>query len=291
MSDQEIHYPALYESASAGSSRAQKVFWWTIRIEYFLLFCVSVASATRDVSGISAASLTTFLIILAGIFVYKVYRKPDQEWYRCRALAESIKTSTWRFSMRAHPFGDAQSVEKPKREFRNRLQSILEANKHVAESLQASTSDQVTQSMILIRQMPLEERRDFYVKHRIDEQRAWYTRKSSENKRAFKAWIVVTIIIYIFAAISINSSQLGFPMLAYAFDPLIVIITSAIGWLQMKRHSELAASYNLTAHEIGIVRGDSDYIQTEGAFSDFVNEAELAFSREHTQWVARRDVN
>jgi hypothetical protein len=57
----------------------------------------------------------------------------------------------------------------------------------------------------------------------------------------------------------------------------------------MKRHSELTASYNLTAHEIGIIKGNAEAVETESEFSDFVNEAELAFSREHTQWVARKD--
>ena len=51
------------------------------------------------------------------------------------------------------------------------------------------------------------------------------------------------------------------------------------------------ASYNLTAHEIGIIRANSDSVETEKDLSNFVNEAELAFSREHTQWVARRDAN
>ncbi|NOX74419.1 MAG: SLATT domain-containing protein [Alphaproteobacteria bacterium] len=93
------------------------------------------------------------------------------------------------------------------------------------------------------------------------------------------------------AAISLNADQLGFPQATFAFDPMIVLVTSALGWLQMKRHGELTASYNLTAHEIGIIRGNSDAVKTEEEFSDFVNEAELAFSREHTQWVARRDAN
>ena len=129
----------------------------------------------------------------------------------------------------------------------------------------------------------------FYVENRIDDQRRWYSKKSKANKNAFRFWVIATIVVYVLAAISLNSEQLGVGWATYAFDPLIVVVTSAIGWMQMKRHSELMASYNLTAREIDIIRSNSDSVKTEEEFSDFVNEAELAFSREHTQWVARRD--
>lgn len=289
MTNINIEFPALYNSADDASTTAQNTFWWTIRWEYFLLFCVAVASSTRGLSGLNPLILTLLLVILAGLFVFKVYKKLDQDWYRCRALAESVKTSAWRFCMRSHPFQDATSVEQPKAEFRNLLRDILKANQHLAERLQNDETEQVTASMLQLRTLSLEERIDYYVTHRIDNQRRWYSRKSKVNKRAFQYWVAATILVYVVAAISLNGIQLGIGWATYAFDPLIVVVTSAIGWLQMKRHGELTASYNLTAHEIGIIRGNSDAVKTEEQFSEFVNEAELAFSREHTQWVARRD--
>jgi len=95
------------------------------------------------------------LVVLAGLFVFKVYKRLDQDWYRCRALAESVKTSTWRFAMRAHPFMDAESVDQPKAEFRNLLRDILKANHNLAENLQNADADQFTASMHTIRQMTL----------------------------------------------------------------------------------------------------------------------------------------
>jgi hypothetical protein len=58
--------------------------------------------------------------------------------------------------------------------------------------------------------------------------------------------------------------------------------------MQIKKFSELSSAYSLTAHEIGIIEDRIDEADTEDEFSDFVNEAELAFSREHTQWLARQ---
>ncbi|EBA09093.1 Anthranilate synthase component I [Sagittula stellata E-37] len=230
-------------------------------------------------------------MVLAGLFVFKIFKRLDQDWYRCRALAESVKTSTWRFSMRAHPFEDTSSIEVPKTNFRNLLKDILQTNRHIAANLETSVTEQVTGSMIEIRKLPLNQRMDYYVRNRIDNQQAWYSKKSTASKAALSFWVVATIVLYIIAAIALNAEQLGLPSATLAFDPLIVIVTSALGWLQMKRHGELMASYNLTAHEIGILLGDLEAVKTEDEFSDLINEAELAFSREHTQWVARRDAN
>ena len=60
--------------------------------------------------------------------------------------------------------------------------------------------------------------------------------------------------------------------------------------MQAKRFSDLAASYALAAHEIGFINEQAGRVgNDEEKFSSFVADAETAFSREHTQWVARRD--
>ncbi|MEM5471936.1 DUF4231 domain-containing protein [Hoeflea sp. AS60] len=291
MSAPHLEFPALYSSANEGAIRAQNYFLWMVRSEYCLLFFVSVASATRAASGLNPIVVTLLLAILAGLFVFKIVKKLDQDWYRCRALAESVKTSTWRFSMRAHPFEDTSSINIPKNKFRILLRDILQSNRHIAANIETAETKQVTDTMIAIRKLSLEDRRGYYVTNRVDSQRTWYSKKSKANKNALKFWVVLTIVIYIGAAIALNAEQLGLPNVTVGFDPMIVLVTSALGWLQMKRHGELMASYNLTAHEIGIIRSNSDAVKTEEELSDFVNEAELAFSREHTQWVARRDAN
>ena len=289
MSDQRLEYPALYKSADDASARAQSSFLWTIRSEYFLLLLVSVFLSYRDLLKQSRLAMTILLVVLAGLFVYKVVKKLDQDWYKCRALAESVKTLTWRFCMRAHPFVDAEKIAVPKGAFRNQLHGILKSNQALAQELITEASEQVTASMIAVRSLSLDDRIAFYVKHRVDDQRRWYARKSVWNRRMLRIWVVITIMIYLVAAISLYSDELGFAKLGRLFDPLIVLVTSVLGWIQMKRHSELTASYNLAAHEIGIIKGNSESVKTENEFSDFVNEAELAFSREHTQWVARKD--
>jgi SMODS and SLOG-associating 2TM effector domain 1 len=62
-----------------------------------------------------------------------------------------------------------------------------------------------------------------------------------------------------------------------------------IGWVEVKRYNELAASYRITSHEIGIIKSEVEIVQDEASLSYYVNETERAFSREHTQWLARSE--
>ena len=259
-----------------------------IRIEYILLFIIALLSLFYGVVPYLLILLS--VSFLAVIFIIKVIKNPEQEWYRCRALAESIKTSSWRFMMRAHPFEDASDVDIPRREFRNLLREILRHNEKVAQELTPDEGDQVTPEMMRTRQGQLVDRINFYVENRIDEQRKWYAKKSVFNRRAFRAWVSIILIAYAAIIVATGTGFFAEAVYRYTLSPLIVLATSMLGWVQMKRHNELAASYNLAAHEIGLIRVASTEISTEEKFSEFVNEAELAFSREHTQWIARRDM-
>ena len=143
--------------------------------------------------------------------------------------------------------------------------------------------------MNTIRGLSLNERKGIYLEQRIKNQRSWYSNKVNYNKKCHRIWLVVCLIVYILAISSVLL-RIVFPeWLYWPTEPLIVIASAILGWMQIKKFNELAASYFLTAHEIGIIQGGIDEVQNEQDFSDFINEAELAFSREHTQWVARKD--
>lgn len=290
MSLPKITYPALYQAASGASNSAQQTYLWLLRGEYALLMLAAVLSLDLSKHPIYFACYALVFALSLTILLYRSLTKPEQAWYKCRALAESIKTSTWRYCMRAGPFEDAISVQIPRSKFRNTLISILDANKHIGERIAGieSVSEQVTSEMERIRQAPLAERIAYYDINRIQDQRGWYNSKAVSNKRAFRRWVVVSVLTYIVAA-GLALSRIAIPNWElWPIDPLIVAASATIGWIQIKKFSELAASYSLTAHEIGIIQGRVREIYSEDQFAEFINEAELAFSREHTQWVARQ---
>ena len=71
-------------------------------------------------------------------------------------------------------------------------------------------------------------------------------------------------------------------------EVVAVCASSVLSWLQTKKHQELSASYALTAQETSLIRGEASYVNSEDSLSNFVIDSENAFSREHTQWFARK---
>lgn len=284
------HYPALYLGADSASNHAQKEYLNLLRAEYFLLVCAAAFSMIRGTEKNFLILYALIFVAAAAMLLFRSFRKPEQGWYRCRALAESIKTSTWRYMMRSEPFDDAESIRIPRAEFRNYLREILRYNKQVGENIAGYSSDeeQITNEMERVRLLSLEQRKEFYKSLRISDQRKWYAKKAGVNKSAFRLWVSIMFLVYLIATLSVLL-RISFPEIKlWPTEPLTVLAASIVGWIQIKKFNELSSSYTLTAHEIGIIQDRIDEIEGESEFSDFVNEAELAFSREHTQWVARQ---
>lgn len=283
-------YPALYRSADTSSNTEQHEYLTLLRAEYGLLVLAAILSMGFSESSIYHAFYALLFVLAATVLLFRAVRKPEQDWYRCRALSESIKTSTWRYMMRAEPFVDAPAVKMPRAEFRNFLTEILRANRHLGSGIasELAAEHQITPRMEEIRSLDLEARKKVYKEQRIANQRRWYAKKASDNRKASKGWVGATVVVYIAATVTVLLRIAKPEWELLPTEPLIVLAASFIGWIQTKKFNEIASAYALTAHEIGILQPRLDELSDEDAFSDFVNEAELAFSREHTQWVARQ---
>lgn len=286
----KFEYPALYESASELSDSSQKSYLSLIRSEYGFLVIAAILS--MDWSS-RPSYFAIYVLILLGslsVLIGRNYWKPEQAWYRGRALAESIKTSCWRYCMRADPFGDVPTREQAFAEFRDHLLEILKTNQFIGDRLSpdSSAKEQIPISMQAVRALSLDERKAYYLEHRIQEQRTWYAKKAGYNKRASRLWSRIGIGAYTIA-ISLALARIVYPeWKLWPIEPVLVIAAAIVGWTQVKKFNELASSYTLTAHEIGLIQGKMASATSEAAFSEFVNDSEQAFSREHTQWVARQ---
>lgn len=286
----EMSYPALYHEASSASDAKQRFYLRLIKGEYAALFAVSVLGLGLSeeqwyfiIYGLAFA--VPFALLLARSFL-----KPEQGWYQSRALAESIKTSTWKYVMRAPPFEGADSVQVPRATFRNHLKAILQANAHVGRQFDSTAAhlEQITDRMDEIRSWDTETRKNFYLTHRVDDQRKWYARKAGLNRRWSRRAVAVLCALYALAAGAVLT-RAAYPKWDLSNpDPLVVLASALVGWMQIKKFNELATSYGLTAHEIGLVKADAIGVSTDEQLAAFVDDAEQAFSREHTQWVARQ---
>lgn len=285
----ELTYPGLYQEADAASNRQQRFFLRVIRAEYAALFVASVLTVEIIPQSWYIITYGCVLALAALLLGVRTVMKPEQSWYQARALAESVKTATWKFAMRSKPF-DFNDELQDRAAFRNFLGDLLQANQHIGNQFDGSSAhlDQVTSEMISIRSLPRDERLSLYLKQRVDNQRRWYAVKAGRNRRWAKVSVGLLFAIY-GAAFVVLLARVSHPSWSYAHpDPIILLATALIGWMQIKKYNELSASYSLTAIEIGILRSRVPEITTNEQLSDFIDDAEEAFSREHTQWLARR---
>lgn len=284
----EQEFPALYRSADDLSLESQRRFFGAL-LGHLISLVTATTLSVVSTSHWSVAALQLIALLSAlSCSIFLSAKRPDRYWYAGRAVAESIKTVTWRFVSRADPFDGDETAAKS--EFRRKLKAIVDQNRDVAQSLtKYLDAPQITPAMMQMRAASLEERKANYAEERIKEQLTWYAKKASFNRQAsskfFSALITVNGLAVACAILRIRYVEARF----WPTDVFVAAAASLLGWMQAKRFSELAASYALAAHEISLIREQSLLPTTDEAFSEFVGDAENAFSREHTQWVARKD--
>ncbi len=289
-------YSSLYRSADAVSLKAQGTHLLFRRV---YLGSLVLGSATSTFTAIGSETVNTCLytvlaiVLVVGFLILWIMRarQDDKIWFDGRAVAESVKTSAWRFMMKIPPFHEDSSAEAL---FLADLKEIREARPHLgkylATAMNATGSAAVTDFMREKRSSSLEERRGFYASARIREQKTWYANKARLNVDSGAKWFcaiaILQVVIVILAIVQAVSGGLEINPI-----PIVTTFAAAIAaWSQMKRHDELAQSYALAAQELEEIETLASNQASENAFSQLVEQAENSISREHTMWCARRDV-
>lgn len=285
----EADFPALYRSADALSLSAQKRFFLALGSQLTLLVLAAVVSVVNYPHWGGAVAQTIILLGSLASSIYLFAKRPDRYWYAGRAVAESIKTLTWRYVSAGEPF-EAPDEAAMRQEFTRKLKAVVDQNREVAQALTKHLDGpQITPAMQAMRASPLEARRKTYAEGRIKDQLAWYARKaefnSTRSEKFFLGLIAINAIGVLSALIRIKFADAPY----WPTDIFVAAAASLLSWMQAKRFSELAASYALAAHEISLIADQALTPATAHDFSVFVGDAENAFSREHTQWVARKD--
>lgn len=284
----EDEFPAFFRAADNLSKGAQNHFLFALGFNLTLLVVAAIVSLINCAHWGAAVLQAVLLGTTLAASVYLAAYRPERIWYAGRAVAESIKTLSWRYVTRVEPFLESDEVSR--QEFIKRLDAVISQNKIVSDKFSMSASEaQITKLMSKIRSASPQERLDYYIKNRINDQLDWYTRKAGRNRESSRILFGLIILANFLAFVS---ALLKIKFIEFQFYPTDVLITAAGGllaWMQVKRYSELAASYALTANEISILREQAPTVITDKSLSDYIGDAENAFSREHTQWVARKD--
>lgn len=281
-------YPSIQRIVGRDSSFFQSVHFSLLFLNLSLLVVAAVLSKFNFSYFDFKYNQTVLLVVGFIIIIYLGVKKPERSWYARRSLSETIKTLSWRYSCISTPFGDVERDDDTL--FLERInESCVESD--FVDGFRPSYVMSVTPTaeMIRVRKLSLDDKVSFYVTNRVQAQLRWYSSRAKRN-RLFH-WFVFSIL----CACSSMAVVLSFVNEIQSVndmptDVLIALSSSLMAWMQSRKYVELTAAYKLTAYEIENARSLVHSISTPSGFNQFVDEMENLFSREHTQWIAKRQV-
>jgi hypothetical protein len=286
-------YPALYQVADSASTTGRRSYFGLSRLELVL---VVLGAALGAIAAFIPAQPETvargFMLLTAIPFVGAMsvrflnrQRGDDRDWFNGRAVAETIKSQTWRYMLRITPFDNDQTAD---REFIRGLDAVMRARSTVRQPLAGlpGEAQQITPVMRQVRALSATDRRDLYLRERLRNQAEWYRRKSVENARAAERWFLATVATQA-VAVLMAGARVVVPELNLTglFAALAAAFTA---WTQLGRNDELSKSYAMAYQELLLIISLADRAQTDAELAEVVRDGEAAISREHTMWIAKR---
>lgn len=291
-STDEIHslahedYPGLFQAADAASVQQQRNYLRTVRFRLALTVAAAVFGAFplfvgNRIDAFAVCTALAFIGVMA-LELAEAGNRPDKTWYESRALAESIKTLTWRYVTGAEPF--PTTSERADDEFVDRVRG-LQCDKPGVPL--PSTAPTITDAMRALRAAPLAERKEAYLAGRVRDQQQWYANKALHHQRRariFRSAMLVMEVVGIGAALAKAFIPLDFDLAGI----VAAGVSALAAWNSTRQHDTTATAYVMTSHELTLVRDQIGRDLDEQQWSAAVVGAEVGISREHTMWHAHR---
>ncbi|MEV6206564.1 DUF4231 domain-containing protein [Kitasatospora sp. NPDC051914] len=298
--------PELFWAADSSSLQGQRRAVLLSRWELVLLVA---AAATGSADGTMWAWVAAFAYLCTVLMAALVtVQNPQGLWYEGRAVAESVKTLSWKYAVRADSYQPPpKKLPDAERLYAIQLDGILgefETDRvipqmsRVRSELQAwrgsARHPQITEKMEQLRDQPLPVRRDVYLRERVQAQREWYQHKARQCANAGRWAGRLGIALPMLGLVLAVLRALGY----FSYDALgtvSAIAASVSAWAQLRQYRPQAAAYSLAASELALVERQLDQLRpdsedAEETWARLARDAEDAISREHTTWQARREV-
>lgn len=300
--------PNLFHSVDRASLNAQKAHLNYFRWSLVLLVLAASPALIKSI-GVFLVSperqellldISKFTALLSALFFAGTLiinfvirlRQQDRAWYQTRALAESAKTMAWKYMMGAEPYSLKLGIEQADQRLFSDLRGILSVSPKIGYAFdnQRQPQQQITDGMRAIRGADLANRCQTYLRFRLEDETNWYARKSAQHASAEQRlfnWVVICQLAALFLAMT----RIAWPKTPFdAGSILAALATALLAWSQLKRYGEQATAYVMAAQELAFISEQAKYIQTDSELAGYVADSENAVSREHTMWLARREV-
>ncbi|MFG3604381.1 DUF4231 domain-containing protein [Micromonospora chersina] len=281
--------PSVFRDADRAAKQAQRgtLRWTLVRLTGAVAAAIGGAislalfgkewAGAISALGFGAALVAEFVLLQSGY---------ERSWYQSRASAESLKTIAWRYAVAADPFPASLPPAKTDQLLANRIRDVLRAT-GTAGGVNAS-ADLLPPQLIKVRRSSFEERRHVYLRDRLQNQLAWYSRESDRNRRRsayFRAGLVMGEVVAVVFSVLRFSGVIKVDLAGI----FAAMVAAAASWLAVRQFESLATAYALAGQELTTLQvliGATE----EPRWSQVVADAEEAISREHTTWQASRRV-
>ena len=287
-------FPNYYQASDTTSINSQTKYLNIIRANLIsMIFAASLAIYSfQETNYKLLIYVLSGISLLIGLILTIILKSKKYEdiWYQGRALAESCKTLTWRFIMCSEYFEKKLKNEDVRERFIERIKELVNEFKELSKTMDSKILNKeiITSQMIVLRNLSVPARKQYYLKHRIEDQKEWYSKKAEWNKKRYDNWFLVIIVSQFIAIVSIVA-LIKYPNSSWNLVGLLTTISSsAISWLQIKQHQEQKQAYTTASEELNFIKELSYKVNTEEQLSEFILDSENAISREHTLWLAQR---
>jgi hypothetical protein len=281
--------PPLFCASDQAAASAQRRYTNFIRADLLLLVTVAAigiyapaqpeAPAQKEIIQFLAFLRAALLVVGLTLAIALATTRPDREWHEARRVAEATRSLAWRY-MICHDFTQDQ--------FLKRLGELLEKREELAAALigQTTTATPITPRMAEVRGGETPARRDIYFQQRLGAQQAWYVVKSAANRKRGGQWYGA--VVFCQAAAAIYAIVLAsHPAGVNAVEFLTIATTACLSWMQTRQNQQLAQSYGLAAHQLGLLAQARQDITEESALCALVERAEQVISGEIGKWYAQ----
>ena len=235
LSDRDL--PGFWRDADAASFRGQR---WSIRYARMRLLGSIVAAFGGAILWKDGSPNPAAIIIVVGFVAALVSEvlawshQPEILWYEGRAVAESVKTLSWRYAVGAEPFPAKMPATRARELLRSRLRDV---SRESGDGItMASDAPIATQAMDLLREQPFAARRDAYIAGRTIEQQHWYAAKATFNHKAVTAWRIALVTAEIVAVVLASLRVFGNWEVDFA-GILAALIASGAAWVALKQYA------------------------------------------------------
>lgn len=290
--------PDPFWAADRAALRGQDfaLYWYRCQLALTLLAALFGVFSARRVHGVNVVPLLSVACFLgAGCFALALHRRsPQEQWYQGRSAAESMKSLTWKYVVRAEPFGgpDEPAAKHFLDALRDVPQSFLEDDRSPdGKGAPKQTEPRITPLMRDERRKPLQQRRSLYLTERVYAQKTWYLGRADSCDQQAQVW-ALGMALMLLAGVVVAVLETEFYPGLHALGLFSAGAAAVSAWTQLKQFRPLASAYRLAAAELErvaaqLTRIDLTARDAEQTWSRLAARAEDAISREHIVWRAR----